>query len=94
MKIEQYLLEKSMTKFASSEPVIDKKIKTKPSKEYIDLLLKAKRDENNAIQYGLDLAKVAPKEDLAIITEIASDENDHDVLYTELLQKYAPYLKK
>ena len=79
---------------ASEEPKVKFDATSVPSKKYLDLLLKAKHDENNAIQYGIDLAKEAPKEDLDVISEITTDENEHDSLYTQLIRKYAPYFEK
>ena len=79
---------------ASEEPKVKFDATSAPSKKYLDLLLKAKHDENNAIQYGIDLAKEAPKEDLDVISEITTDENEHDSLYTQLIRKYAPYFEK
>ena len=54
-------------------------------KKYIKVLEMAKASENEAIRlYTLCLA-YAPPEDVPKLAEIMNDENDHDVILTDLL---------
>lgn len=65
--------------------------------QYYNMLVELKRDENEAIAMQLkafalaDAAGASPEE-LAVLAEITSDENDHDVIYTTLIKKYAKEL--
>jgi rubrerythrin len=55
--------------------------------KYIEILKLAKASENEAIRlYTLAMA-YAPPEDLPKLAEILNDENDHDVIDTDLLFK-------
>lgn len=52
---------------------------------YLELLQRAKTIEHEAFQIGLALLAVAPAEDLPWLLEITADENDHDVIYGDLI---------
>lgn len=65
--------------------------------QYYDMLMALKRDENEAIAmqlkaFALADAAGASAEELAVLAEITNDENDHDMIYTKLLEKYAKEL--
>lgn len=55
---------------------------------YLDVLNQAKKMENDAIAIGLKLIAMAPQTDIDKLVEITGDENDHDRIYTEILQRY------
>lgn len=55
---------------------------------YLDVLQQAKQMENDAIAIGLDLMRLAPPEDVEQLAEITNDENDHDRIYSEILERY------
>ena len=54
---------------------------------YLELLYKAREMENDAIQIALALDKIAPDEDREKFIEIANDENDHDRIYADIIQR-------
>lgn len=57
------------------------------NEKYIEALERAKASENEAIRlYTLCLA-YAPPEDIPKLAEIMNDENDHDVIITDLMFK-------
>ena len=55
--------------------------------KYIEILKQAKASENEAIRLYMLAMAYAPPEDLPKIAEILNDENDHDVIDTDLLFK-------
>jgi len=55
---------------------------------YLEVLRRAKRMENDAIAIGLQLIALAPIRDRDKLIEITNDENDHDKIYTEILERY------
>lgn len=64
---------------------------------YYEALTALKKDENEAIAiqlkaFALADAAGAPPEELAVLAEITGDENDHDMIYTALIEKYAKEL--
>ena len=54
---------------------------------YLEILYKAREMENDAIQVALALDKIAPPQDRKKFIEIANDENDHDRIYAEIIQR-------
>ena len=61
-------------------------MKEKQSK-YVEVLKLAKASENEAIRLYMLAMTYAPPEDLPKLAEILNDENDHDVIDTDLLFK-------
>ena len=55
--------------------------------EYIKILEMAKASENDAIRLYTAAIGYAPPEDVPKLIEILADENDHDVIDTDLLFK-------
>jgi len=55
--------------------------------KYLEILEMAKKSENEAIkQYTVAMA-YSPPEDIPKLAEILNDENDHDIIITDLLLK-------
>jgi rubrerythrin len=54
---------------------------------YLDLLHEAQAMENTAIELGLKLLAVAPPEDLPTLIEITGDENEHSILYRNIVAR-------
>ena len=54
---------------------------------YLEVLYEARKMENDAIQIALALDKMAPPKDRGKFIEIANDENDHDRIYAEIIQR-------
>ena len=52
---------------------------------YVDLIIRAREMENEAIKIGLLALALAPPEDVPTLVEITNDENDHDGLYTDII---------
>jgi len=55
--------------------------------KYIELLKRAKASENEAIRIYMLAMAYAPPEDMPKLAEVLDDENDHDVVDTDLLFK-------
>lgn len=54
---------------------------------FIETLKIAKASENEAIQIAMVAMAYAPAEFVPQLAEILNDENDHDVIYTDMLFK-------
>ena len=56
-------------------------------KSYLEILYMAREMENDAIEVALALDQIAPEEDRKKFIEIANDENDHDKIYAEIIER-------
>ena len=56
-------------------------------KSYLEILYMAREMENSAIEVALALDQIAPEEDRKKFIEIANDENDHDRIYAEIIER-------
>ncbi len=54
---------------------------------YAEVLEKALQMENDAIEIGLMLLELAPKQDCKKLIEITNDENDHSLIYQGIINR-------
>ena len=77
-------LDGKKTKDDGGLPLENKKYK---GKSYLEILYMARKMENDAIEIALALDQLAPDKDRKKFIEIANDENDHDKIYAEIIQR-------
>ena len=56
-------------------------------KSYLEILYMAREMENDAIEVALALDQMASDEDRKKFIEIANDENDHDRIYADIIER-------